>query len=140
IAAHGFMIWYREPRRRVISIVLLALSFPLGLARIGQVSRRTTNAVAAARWMAERRFTAVALSQPWAYGGNVFLGNVRMIDLDVPPRLNDARALYDSSSAIAVFTSDINPDVKEWKQLFSSRATKEFSEDGGGRSVTVLYR
>ncbi len=140
LAAQGFMLWYREPRRRTISIVLLALSFPLGLARIGQASRRTTNAVAAARWLAEQRFTTVALSQPWAYGGNLFLGNVRMIDLDVPPRIIDARGLHDSHSAIAVFTSDIDPDIKEWKEVLSSRAKKEFNEDGGGRSVTVLYR
>ncbi len=138
-AAHGFTLWYSRPERRRLAIACLALSIPLGLGGLGNVMRRSTNAVDAARWLASQHFTDVALSQPWAYGGSVFLGSgVRVIDLDVPPRADTLRAVPGDCSAIAMFASDVDALPAQWEIRVRARAKRMFS-GRGGRTVIAFY-
>jgi Alg9-like mannosyltransferase family len=135
LAARGFML-LRETRPR-LALALLLLALPLGIARIGVVERRSTNAATAALWMAERRVPHIALSQPWAYGGRLFFGNdVRITDVKIPPELLEISAA--APSAVAVFTSDVNDALRTACAEKGLSRTKTFA-DRGGRDVTVFH-
>jgi hypothetical protein len=125
LAAHGSTL---VPRRR-LGATLLAASLVLGLGRIRSVEKRSTNAVLAARWMATQHPRAVALSQAWAYGGRLFLGNApRIVDIGTPP---DLREVGDAEF-VGVYASDVNA-------LPGYVTVSEFRERGG-RAVVVFRR
>ena len=134
LAARGFVLWYAQPHRRRLAFALLLLAVPLGLSRIGIVRTRTTNAVTAAQWIAQHRPPVVALSQPWAYGGRLFLGNtVEIIDLDIPPDLRRIRR----ATFLAVYASDVNDVLRKRCVENGLTQTKTFT-GRGGRDVTVF--
>lgn len=125
LAAHGYTLL---PRRR-LAAVLLATSLILGLGRIRSIEKRSTNAVLAARWIATQRPHTVALSQAWAYGGRLFLGNTpRIVDIGTPPDLR----LVGDAEFLGVYASDVNA-LPGWA------AVAEF-RDRGGRAVLVFRR
>ncbi|HEX2832375.1 MAG TPA: hypothetical protein VHW00_05130 [Thermoanaerobaculia bacterium] len=133
-AAAGFTKW---PYRRAIAIALLTLAFPLALGRINSVTRRSTNAVDAALWIARQHPRGVALSQAWAYGGRLFLGNdVEIADIDIPPDARRIRALASNITIVGIYTSEIDEAA-----LRESGFTKTRSfENRGGRAVTIFQR
>lgn len=134
LSAAGFKAW---PRKRAIAVVLLALAFPLALGRIGSVTRRSTNAVDAALWIARQKPAGIALSQAWAYGGRLFLGNdIAIADIDVPPDAQRIRDLPNDITIIGVYTSEA--DERFLRERGFTRA-RTF-ENRGGRSVTVFTR
>lgn len=133
-AAAGFTKW---PYRRAIAIVLLALAFPLALGRINSVTRRSTNAVDAALWIARQQPRGIALSQAWAYGGRLFAGNdVEIADIGIPPDPRRIRALAPNISIVGVYTSEID-EVAFRESGF--RRLRSF-ENRGGRAVTIFQR
>jgi hypothetical protein len=140
LSARGFTIWRAKPTRRKLAIALLILAFPLALGRLATVTRRSTNAVTAALWMTEHHLAAVALSQPWAYGGRLFLGNEVVIhDLGVPP---DPPLIADKAptvTALAMYTSDIDAALLA-SLAQHGLANKVTFDDRGGRAVSVFYR
>ncbi len=72
-AAAAALGWWRAGRRRSTA-VLLGLSLLLGLPGIGFLQKKSMAAVVAARSIARQEgVTAVALAQPWAYGGRLYL-------------------------------------------------------------------
>jgi 4-amino-4-deoxy-L-arabinose transferase-like glycosyltransferase len=126
LAAHGYTLF---PRRR-IATALLVLSLVLGLGRIRSVEKRSTNAVLAARWIAAQRPQAVALSQAWAYGGRLFLGNTtRIEDIGTPP---DVR-MIGAADYVGVYASDISAELPGYVKAAEFR-------DRGGRAVLVFRR
>jgi len=135
IAARGFTL-LRERRPR-LATALLILAMPLAVARIGVAERRSTNAVTAALWLAEQRVPHVALSQPWAYGGRLFLGNAVLItDIKIPP---EPRWIRDHRpDAVAVFTSTVNDALRAACMQAGLTRTKTFA-NRGGREVTVFH-
>jgi hypothetical protein len=134
LAAAGFTKW---PYRRAVAIVLLVLSFPLALGRISSVTRRSTNAVDAALWIAQQKPSGVAISQAWAYGGRLFLGNdISMADIDIPPDANRIRELPPHVTMLALYTSEIDDRVLRESGFVKARAF----ENRGGRSVTIFRR
>jgi len=135
IAARGFVLWWDTPRFRRLALVLLVLSVPLGLTRIGTVRTRTTNAVTAALWIAQHHPPVVALSQPWAYGGRLFLGNtVEIIDLDIPPDVRRIRR----AAFLAIYSSDVNDALRK-RCIENGLTTTQTFTDRGGRDVTVFF-
>lgn len=131
LAAYGFTI---APWRRAIAVALLVLAFPLALGRIGTVARRTNNAVDAALWIAQQRPKGVALSQGWAYGGRLFLGNAPIIaDIGIPPDAMRISALAPNIEYVAVYSSEV--DTRAMQRFAHSRTF----EGRGGRAVTVFY-
>jgi 4-amino-4-deoxy-L-arabinose transferase-like glycosyltransferase len=134
IAAAGFAAW---PRRRAIAFALLVLAYPLALGRITGVTRRSTNAVDAALWIAQRQPRGIALSQAWAYGGRLFIDNRTVIaDIDIPPDPRRIRELSPAITMLAVYTSEADAAT-----LRASGFTNARTFDGhGGRSVSVFTR
>ena len=133
LAAHGFAMW---PSRKWIAIALVSLAIPLGAARIGGVTRRSSNAVAAARWIATQHPRVVALSQPWAYGGRIFFGNTpSILDLPTPPSLRDLQSLPGDTDFIALFRSDVTPETTQAAGLTEVRTFA----DQSGRAVVVVH-
>lgn len=140
LGAHGFTLWWSQPNRRRLAVVCLALAFPLSLTRIGQASKRSTNAVAAATWMSSRDPQTVALSQAWAYGGRLFLGNDPAItDIGLPPDLTHLRRLAPTLSVLGVYTNDVDDALRTVCRSGGLTQTITF-RDRGGRSVTVFHR
>lgn len=138
LAAHGAVLWWET--RRTLVIILVAASLPLGLGHIGLAERRTTNAASAAEYIASHRPTWIALSQAWAYGGRVFLGNEPRIDeIGVPPDASAVANIARSISVIGVYSTDVNQRLREICQ--KAGLSREMKVDHrGGRSVTVFSR
>jgi len=140
IAAHGFVIWWRQANQRRLAALLLVLAVPLGLTHAGEVARRSTSAVDAALWIASRRPSAVALSQAWAYGGRLFLGNVVAItDVGLPPDPGLIRRIGPTLSALAVYSDDAD-DVLKAACAGNGLSEATTFRHRGGRSVTVFFR
>lgn len=134
LTAAGFRTW---PHRRAVAIALLVLAFPLALGRAGGVTRRSTNAVDAALWISHQHAKGIALSQAWAYGGRLFLGNdVAMSDVDIPPRAERIRALPPDITLVGVYTSEADERVLRESGFAKARTFA----DRGGRSVTIYRR
>jgi hypothetical protein len=139
LSARGFSLWYAQPARRRLAVILLALAFPLALARIGTAARRSTNAVDAALWMSHRQPSALALSQAWAYGGRLFLGNtVAIEDIGIPPKRERIAATASSVTAIALYSSDVDAPIAASLGQGGLTQKMEFA-DRGGRAVTVFF-
>jgi hypothetical protein len=135
LAARGFTLWHEQPTRRCLATVFVLLAFPLGLTRIGTAEKRSTNAATAALWMRERNFPSVALSQAWAYGGRLFLGNdVSITDIGIPPALDR----LPPTSAIAVYSPDVTPALRTACHAAGLTETRTFT-GRGGRAVTVFF-
>lgn len=140
IAAQGFVLWWRRPDRRLVAAALLLLAFPLGLGRLGTASKRSTNAVDAAVWIAARRPPAVALSQAWAYGGRLFLGNEAVItDVGVPPDLDRIRKVAPTVSALGVYSGQVD-DALTMACAKAGLSERAAFAGRGGRGVTVFHR
>ena len=136
IAMRGYVLL----RERRLAAVLLVLAIPFGLARIGVAERRSTNAAAAALWMVDSRSPSVALSQPWAYGGRLFLGNdVEIADIDIPPNLERVRETSRATAVVAVYSADVNEALRTACREAELSETKTFTGHGG-RDVTVFHR
>jgi glycosyl transferase family 22 (putative mannosyltransferase) len=134
LSAAGFRTW---PYRRAIAIALLVLAFPLALGRISGVTRRSTNAVDAALWISRQHATGVALSQAWAYGGRLFLGNdITISDIDLPPSAERIRMLPPNITFVGVYTSEADDRVLRESGFAKARTF----ENRGGRSVTIFRR
>jgi hypothetical protein len=136
LAACGFATW----RQRRLAAVLVVLAIPLVLGRIGTAAKRSTNAVDAARWMASQNPASVGLSQAWAYGGRLFLGNEALIaDVGVPPDLGVIRRLAPTFSALGVYSSDAGVALRT-ACVDSGLSEMRTFAGRGGHAVTVFYR
>jgi len=140
LGTHGLVIWWRRPERRLLAVALLALAFPLALTGIGDAAKRSTNAVNAARWIASQHPSAVALSQAWAYGGRLFLGNdVAVTDVGVPPNLALLQQSPPELSVLGVYSSDVDDRLRTACAARGLSGTATF-RGRGGRSVTLFLR
>jgi hypothetical protein len=85
LGAAGWWLWWREGRRR-LAAVLCALSVLLGLSGITFLAKKSMAAVVAARAIvAAGEGGPVALSQAWAYGDDLYLGQgVGLVELGYP--------------------------------------------------------
>ena len=137
IAAQGFVQWWQQPRRRALAATLLVLAIPLAAARAGGAARRSTNAVDAARWMSERGVRAVALSQAWAYGGQLFLGNnVAVHEVRNPPDLLLLRQALVHADCAGLYAADLTNEVTALVE--SAGFVRALSLDGRGRAVVIF--
>jgi hypothetical protein len=141
IAVYGLsIVWQRRPDRRSLIAILVLLAVPLGMTRIGQVARRSTNAVAAAVWIGSRQPASVSLSQSWAYGGRIFLDDdVVTSEAGIPPDLSRIRKEVATLSVLAVYASDAD---RALRTLCAEHGLYEAAvfRGLGGRSVVVFAR
>ena len=129
--------WWDLGWRKTVA-TLLVLAFPLQLGRIRSVERRSAPAVEAAQFMAARGVRRVALSQVWAYGGRVYLGNgVEVADLDVPPRLDRVRSVAPRTDCMAMYRAEVTAETRAALTEAGLTESFTFSRDRG-RTVEVL--
>src|SRR4029079_14329010 len=103
----GFSLWWRSRRKRALALLVLSLAW--GLSGLRFLRKESIPAVDAARFLARAHGT-VAISQPWACGDRLYLGDAHpVIEVFTPPR-DLPRALRESDSAI-LYESDLTPDV-----------------------------
>lgn len=133
----GFAAWYRE--RRTAAVALLVVSLAWNLWGIRFLGRETKPAVEAARYLgAKPDVKTVALGQNWAYGDRIYLGNDRrLIDVSTPIRSLE-RAVREAD-AIAVYESDVTPDVSLVLSSHGFRAGRVFRA-ARARDVVVFER
>lgn len=82
----------------------------------------------------------MATSQPWAYGGRIFLGNgPRMWDLDIPPSPDLTRDIAPTADALAVYVSDVTPGLAATIEA-AGLSQERVLDDRGGRAVVVFHR
>lgn len=140
LAVRGWDILRQMPGRSRLAAVLLVAAFPLAAGRTGAITGRSTNAAEAALWMRAAGPDAVALSQSWAYGGRLLLGDgPEIVELEVPPVLHYVRAAAPDVGMMAVYTSEITIGIEENAAAAGLTARRLFDQRGG-RSVTVFHR
>ncbi len=140
IAARGFVLWWQEPSRRVLAAALLIASFPLGMSRIQTVTKRSGNAVNAARFIAAHHPRHVVVSQGWAMGGRIFFGNGPTIDeVGVPPDLVRVRELLARADFAALYANDLTEPIEGMLREHAFERVEVF-RDRGGRAVVVFRR
>lgn len=120
----GFAAWYRT--RRDTAVALLVLSLAWNLWGIRFLSRETKPAVEAARFLATQpALRTIALGQVWAYGDRIYLGNdPRLIDVGTP--IHSLDVAVKECDAIAVYESDVTPDVAKALAAHGFRTVRTF--------------
>jgi hypothetical protein len=106
IAASGLTILWR--RHRPAAVALLALSLAWNLYGIRYFARKSQPAVMAARDLGEDpSVRTVVLSQMWAYGDRLYLGEQMQVrDVGTPPR--DLDQALDSADVAALWETDLD--------------------------------
>ena len=80
---------------------------------------------------------AVAVEQPWAYGGHLYFGNRPVIDLPIEPSREDfARAR--EAELVSIYASHASPDRRAWLGELGFAPWRELAD--GGRPVIVFRR
>lgn len=130
--------------RRRVSAALIALALALGLATgVRMVQRKSLAAVAAAREMArEPGVGSVVLSQAWAWGDRLFLGNrVDLRRISTPPTAAELAATLPGADLLGLYLDDLaaDPALAETaaRHGFVQRAVYE---RGRSRAVVVFGR
>jgi Alg9-like mannosyltransferase family len=104
----GFACIFRVRRNLATALLVVSLAWNLwGLRFLG---KETKPAVEAARFLGAQNYETIALGQIWAYGDRIYLDNeVRLIDVGTP--IHSLDIALPAADAIAVFESDITPEV-----------------------------
>jgi len=138
IAASGLMILWR--RHRGLAVALLAVSMAWNLYGIRFVARKSQPAVMAARALgADPRLRIVVLSQMWAYGDRLYLGDrVQVRDIGTPPR--DLDLALDSADAAALWEGDLGDRAVVAALNRHGFAHARTYRDGPARVVVVFRR
>jgi hypothetical protein len=139
IAVYGLStVWEQRRDRRWMVVLLVLLAVPVGMTKIGEVRKRSTNAAAAAVWIGSLRPRVVAFSQSWAYGGRIFLeDDVVTSEAGIPPDLASIRREAASLSVLAVYASDADRVLRAACAEYGLYEAATFS-GRGGRSVIVF--
>jgi hypothetical protein len=138
IAASGLAILWR--RHRGAAIALLAVSVAWHLYGVRYFARKSQPAVMAARDLGEdASVRIVVLSQMWAFGDRLYLGEQMQVrDVGTPPR-NLAAAL-DAADAAALWETDLDdPAVVTALRQWDFTPARTY-RDGPARPVVVFRR
>jgi hypothetical protein len=137
IAASGLAILWR--RNRALAISLLAISVVWNLYGMRYFARKSQPAVMAARDLGEdASVRIVVLSQMWAFGDRLYLGErMQVRDVGTPPR--DLDAALDAADAAALWETDLDdPAVVAALRRWGFTPARTY-RDGVARPV-VLFR
>jgi hypothetical protein len=138
LGAAGFAVM-RKRWRPALATTLFVLAIATGFLGVRILRGKSMAAVTAARVMAsEPGVRVVALSQAWAYGHRLYLGNgVEIRDLPVPPSQADVESGAAGADRVAVYRQDLEQDPT----LAAALARQGFTvgrEVGWGRSRVVV--
>jgi hypothetical protein len=136
-AVHLYSLGHRKA-----TVALLAASLPWLAGGITFLGRRSMAAVEASRRIAtEPDVTAVALSQAWAYGVNLYFPGVVVRDLPVEPSVEDLSAVVPGSDRVCLWADvvDGRPELAAWLEEHGLARTGTL-RSGASRSVAVFAR
>jgi len=142
LSAAGAWSFWKSGRRR-LTVVLCVLSFLLGASGVTFLQRKSMAAVEAAQQLraSAPNVRAVGLSQVWAYGGDLYLGqNVRLLELSYPLRLEALQDALTQCEWVGFYAEDLrrNPGAEAMLRQAGFTAAGEYRR---GRSKPVLlYR
>lgn len=124
LAAEGFNLFSDRFGRRS-AIAVLAITLAWQFAGISKLQDRTAPAVTVSSSLspAVRR---VAFSQPWAYGGRLFLSNsTELTELSLPPRPDEIDHLPADCTVVSFYAIDESPELARRLEMhgFSRRQT-----------------
>ncbi len=93
---------------------LVALTLAVGLWNVKLVAEKSLSAVAAAGHLArDEGVRTVVLSQAWAFGDHIVLGNgVAVRDVATPPRPAELRAALAGADAACLYAGDLARDPR----------------------------
>lgn len=140
-AAGACSFW--DAWRRRLTVALCALSFLLGASGVTFLQKKSMAAVEAAQQLraSAPNVRAVGLSQVWAYGGDLYLGqNVELVELSYPLRLEALQDAVSKCEWVGFYAEDLrrNPGASALLRQASFTAAGEYR---WGRSKPVLlYR
>jgi hypothetical protein len=134
------LLWQRQ---RKLAAVLVGISLVWNFAGIRAFARKSQPAVMAAQWLKEQQLVeqrprSLAVSQLWAYGGQLYFGaEIHPIELGTPPeRVAERLSQVDT---VAVWETDLDrPDLLAALGVNGFHAVHIF-RDGPARPV-VIYR
>ena len=136
IAAAGLAMLWR--RHRGLAIALLAVSMAWDLSSIRYFARKSQPAVMAARALgADPRVHTVVVSQLWAYGDRLYLGDrMEVRDVGTPPR--DLDAALTGADAAALWETDTADAAVSAALRRHGFAPAAAYRDGPARPVVLL--
>ncbi|HEV8661505.1 MAG TPA: hypothetical protein VGS96_23140 [Thermoanaerobaculia bacterium] len=108
LAAIGF----GAMRQRRTAIALVAIGIVWQLYGLRFLTKKSMPAVEAAQMLgADRRISAVTMSQLWAYGDRLyFTDRMAVLDIGTPPR--GLAAAIRGADAVCLYESDLTPDIR----------------------------
>lgn len=125
LAAAGFL-HLAERGRRALAIVLVAASAAWGLAGLRFLTRTSGAAVGAARIVAaDPAGGPVVLSQAWAYGDRLYLGDREIRDVATPPSAAELEAALPGARWVGVYASDLEVRPELTRLLLGAGFTKD---------------
>ena len=124
---------------RVAAAALLVLTVGLEAYGVTALARKSMAAVVAARHIAaDPSVRSVALSQSWAYGGRLFLGNrVEVRDLALPPDVSGFGAAIAGVDRVGLYLGDLEAEPRLGAVL-AERGFLERERVAWGDSKTVV--
>ena len=121
----------------VLPFVLLALTVLWSAWGVNRLDKRSSSAVAAARAIIAVSDAAVAVEQPWAYGGHLYFGNRPVIELPIEPSRGDVARARDAEF-VSIFASHTSHERRAWLGELGFAPWRELA--AGGRPVIVFRR
>jgi hypothetical protein len=142
LSAAGACSFWKTGKRR-LTVVLCVLSLLLGARGVTFLQKKSMAAVEAAKQLraSAPNVGAVGLSQVWAYGGGLYLGqNVRLLELSYPLRLEALQDAIAQCEWVGFYAEDLRKHPEASAMLRQASFTA-FGEYRQGRSKPVLlYR
>ena len=134
--------WWRLGRRRAV-VVLMIFSLLTGITIPTFVFEKSMAAVLAAEAIAaDPDVRVIALSQSWAYGGNLFFsGNPEIRELGAYPGVAELRRIASGSDRVGLYRDRLEqvPELEKWLEANGYESSGEF-ESGWSRPVAVFSR
>ncbi len=137
----GVALWDRGWRKTVTILVALAVAWGLG-SGYGHLDRRSRSAAAAAAGIAgEDGLRSAVLSQAWAWGHRLFLGNdVAIGDLPVRPTPAELERALAGPDLAGLYLEDLEATPGLERVLRDNGLTRREVVVRGGSKAVVIYR
>jgi hypothetical protein len=140
LGAAGFALM-RERWRPWLATALVALTLASEVLGVRVLRGKSMAAVTAARSMASTAgVRVVALSQAWAYGHRLYVGNrVEVRDLPVPPRASDLEGAIPGADRVGLYREDLARDPALGAVLTRHGFTSNRVVEWGDSKAVVVF-